>query len=99
MVRIAKGLAGFLIGAVILIVSFYFVISLCITYFKLTGQVVEGTPMYFDLYTPKWGPLLAAQGWKTGSSYRRRRGSEIEAKVPTPALHEGSATGLPMSNT
>lgn len=61
LVRIAKWLASFVIGAVILFVSFYFVISLCITYFKVTGRLVEGAPMYFDLRTPNWGPLLAAQ--------------------------------------
>jgi len=61
MLRIAKWLASFLIGAVILFVGFYFVISLCITYFKLTGGLIEGAPMYFDLRTPRWGPLLTAQ--------------------------------------
>lgn len=60
-IRVAKWLALFAIGTVVLVVGFYFVISLCIAWFKLSGSLVEGAPMFFDLHTPRWGPLLAAQ--------------------------------------
>ncbi len=59
--RAAAWLANVLIGAVVLIACLYFVISLCVTFFKLTGQIVEGQPMYFDLRTPTWVGLLIFQ--------------------------------------
>ncbi len=59
--KIAKWLANFVIGAVMLFVTPYFVISLCVAFFKLTGWVTEGQPMYFDLKTPTWTGLLIFQ--------------------------------------
>jgi len=53
--------ARFVIGVVVLIVTLYFVISLSVTYFKLTGRIVEGQRMYLDLYTPSWPGLLTFQ--------------------------------------
>jgi uncharacterized membrane protein len=57
----AKWLANFTIGGIILLVSLYFVISLCVAFFKLTGQLIEGEPMYLDLQTPTWMDLLIFQ--------------------------------------
>lgn len=59
--RLAIWLANFVIGAVIFIVSSYFVISLIVTYLKLTGQALEGERMFFDFRTPTWGGLLTVQ--------------------------------------
>lgn len=59
--RVAKWLANFAISAIILLVSLYFVISLCVAFFKLTGQITEGQEMFFDLQTPKWAGLLYFQ--------------------------------------
>lgn len=59
--RVAKWLANFAISAIILLVSFYFVISLCVAFFKLTGQITEGQEMFFDLQTPMWTGLLYFQ--------------------------------------
>lgn len=59
--KLAKWLANFAISAVILFVGLYFVISLCVAFFKLSGQITEGQPMYFDLQTPTWGDLLMFQ--------------------------------------
>ena len=59
--KLAKWLANFAINAVILFVGLYFVISLCVAFFKLSGQITEGQPMYFDLQTPTWGGLLMFQ--------------------------------------
>ena len=53
--KLAKWLANFAISAIILFVGLYFVISLCVAFFKLSGQITEGQPMYFDLQTPTWG--------------------------------------------
>jgi hypothetical protein len=54
-------LARFVIGLVVLIVTLYFVISLAVTYFKLTGRIVEGQRMFWEMYTPTWAGLLAFQ--------------------------------------
>lgn len=59
--KAAKWLASFMIGAIILFVSLYFVISLCVTFFKLTGRIVENQPMFFDLQTPTWASLFIFQ--------------------------------------
>ena len=59
--KMAKWLANLMIGAIILLVTPYFVISLCVAFFKLTGWVTEGQPMYFDLKTPTWAGLLIFQ--------------------------------------
>lgn len=59
--KLAKWLANFTISAVILFVGLYFVISLCVAFFKLSGQITEGQPMYFDLQTPTWAGLLMFQ--------------------------------------
>ena len=54
---ILNALAGFVIA----LSGLYLVISLCILYFKLTGRLTDG-PMYFDIQTPAYGPLLLFQG-------------------------------------
>jgi hypothetical protein len=59
--RVLTWFARFAIGIVVLIVTLYFVISLSVTYFKLTGRIVEGQRMYLDLYTPTWPGLLTFQ--------------------------------------
>ena len=59
--KMAKWLANIMIGAIILLVTPYFVISLCVAFFKLTGWITEGQPMYFDLKTPTWAGLLIFQ--------------------------------------
>ncbi len=53
--------ARFVIGVIVLIVTLYFVISLAVTYFKLTGRIVEGQRMYLEMYTPTWAGLLTFQ--------------------------------------
>ena len=59
--KAAKWLANFMIGAIAFVVGLPFVISLCVAFFKLTGQVTEGQRMYFDVYTPTWIGLLKFQ--------------------------------------
>lgn len=54
-------LARFLIGVVVLMVTLYFVISLGVTYFKLTGRIVEGERMFYEMHTPTWAGLLIFQ--------------------------------------
>lgn len=59
--KLVKWLTNFAISAIILFVGLYFVISLCVAFFKLSGQITEGQPMYFDLQTPAWAGLLMFQ--------------------------------------
>jgi hypothetical protein len=59
--QMAKWLANVAIGFIILIATPYFVISLCVAFFKLSGQLAEGQRMYFDFYTPTWAGLLIFQ--------------------------------------
>jgi len=59
--KIARWIASFFIGAIVLVVSLYFVISLCVAFFKITGRIVEGQPMFFELRTPAWTGLLIFQ--------------------------------------
>jgi len=56
-----KWLADKAVSLVIIIVTLYFVMSLGVTWFKLTGQIVEGERMYFDLMTPGWAGLITFQ--------------------------------------
>ncbi len=58
--KIAKWLADFTIGCIIFFASVYFVLSLVVMYFKLTG-FAEGQPLYFDLVMPPWTGLLIFQ--------------------------------------
>lgn len=51
----------FVLGAIILFVSLYFVVSLCVAFFKLSGAITEGQPMYFELETPSWPELFMFQ--------------------------------------
>ena len=53
--------ARFAIGAVLLITTLLFAESLAVAYFKMTGQLKEGSPMYFELQTPTWANLLMFQ--------------------------------------
>ena len=59
--RVLIWFARFLIGVVVLIVTLYFVISLGVTYFKLTGRIVEGRRMFFEMHTPTWAGLLISK--------------------------------------
>lgn len=58
--KVAIWLASFVVGTVIFIVSGYFVVSLIVTYLKLTGAV-EGERMFHDFRTPSWIGLLGFQ--------------------------------------
>jgi UDP-N-acetylmuramyl pentapeptide phosphotransferase/UDP-N-acetylglucosamine-1-phosphate transferase len=60
-VKAARYLANLAIGAVLMVVGLCFVVSLCVLFFKLNGQLAEGEPMYMDLATPTWGGLLLFQ--------------------------------------
>jgi hypothetical protein len=55
--RLIRWLVNFLAGTIAALVSFYFVISVCILFFKLTGLLSDG-PMYFDLQTPTYAGLF-----------------------------------------
>ena len=59
--NLVRHIASFLVAAIVLLVFFYFAISLCMWFFILTGRSVVGEPMFFDLRTPSWGSLLAFQ--------------------------------------
>jgi hypothetical protein len=59
--RFLNWLARFVIGAVVLIVTLYFVFSVCVAYFKFTGRIVAGQRMLFDMHTPSWTGLLTFQ--------------------------------------
>jgi hypothetical protein len=43
------------------VVSLYFVISLCILFFMLTGQLSQGVPMLFEMRTPSYTHLFLFQ--------------------------------------
>jgi hypothetical protein len=58
--QLIRWLTNFLAGMIIALVSFYFVISICILFFKLTGLLSDG-PMYFDLQTPTYAGLFQFQ--------------------------------------
>ncbi len=59
--KVIKWLANAAIGTVIIIVTLYLAISVCIAFFKLSGQLIEGGRMIFDLRTPSWSGLVAFQ--------------------------------------
>ena len=63
--RLIRWLVNILAGTVAALVSFYFVISICILFFKLTGLLSDG-PMYFDLQTPSYAGLLKFQAISIG---------------------------------
>jgi len=46
---------------VILVVTLYFVVSLCVTVLRLSGELTDGTPMFFDLQIPSWTALFPFQ--------------------------------------
>lgn len=56
-----KWLANFIVSAIVLMATLYFVVSLCIGFFKLNGMLTEGQPMYIDLNAPTWGKLIIFQ--------------------------------------
>jgi len=58
--RLIKWIVNFLAATIIVFVSLYLVISVCILFFKLTGQLSEG-PMFFDMQTPTYIGLLLFQ--------------------------------------
>ena len=60
-VAVARWLANFAIGVVVVVVTLVFVESLSIAYFKFTGQITEGQPTYFELRTPTWEGLILFQ--------------------------------------
>ncbi len=57
----ARGVARLALAAIVLFVSLYFAISLGVAFFKLSGAIVEGQPMYFELETPTWPELVLFQ--------------------------------------
>lgn len=60
--KIIRWLVNFLAGATAIFVSLYLIISICILFFKLTGQLSDG-PMYFDMQTPIYGGLFLFQAF------------------------------------
>jgi hypothetical protein len=58
--RLIRWLVNFLAATVAAFVSFYFVISICILFFRLTGLLSDG-PMYRDLQTPTYAGLFKFQ--------------------------------------
>ena len=58
--RLIRWLVNFLSGTIVAFVCFYFVISICILFFKLTGLLSDG-PMYKDLQTPTYAGLFKFQ--------------------------------------
>ena len=58
MVKLAKALVRLVISLTAIVVTLYFVIALCVAFFKITGTLATGAPMYLDLRTPSWPPLL-----------------------------------------
>lgn len=59
--NMARGFGRLALGAIILFVSLYFAISLGVAFFKLSGAIIEGQPMYFELDTPTWPQLFVFQ--------------------------------------
>lgn len=59
--KVAKWIANFIISTIILLVTLYLVISICVGYLMMTNVITVGQPMYFDLQTPSWGNLLIFQ--------------------------------------
>jgi hypothetical protein len=58
---LVRFIASLLLCAVAFLVGIYFVISLCVAVFILTGTLSIGQPMYFELATPSWRHLLLFQ--------------------------------------
>jgi hypothetical protein len=58
--RLIRWLINFLAATIAAFVCPYFVISICIVFFKLTGLVSDG-PMYLDLQTPTYAGLFKFQ--------------------------------------
>ncbi len=56
--ELARQLASMAVNAVILMVTPWFVIALCVAWFKLSGRIVEGLPMFYEVKTPHWPGLL-----------------------------------------
>ncbi len=50
--KVIRWIINFISGAIVAIVFLYFVISLAVTFFILTGMLTDGQPMYIDLKTP-----------------------------------------------
>jgi len=63
--QLIRWLVNFLAATTVSLISFYFVISICILFFKLTGLVSDG-PMYFDLQTPSYAGLFKFQAISIG---------------------------------
>jgi len=59
--KVIRWLANAAISTIVLIVTLYLVISVCVAFFKLSGQLIEGLRMFFDLRTPAWSGLLTFQ--------------------------------------
>lgn len=58
--RLLRWLINFVAGTIAAIVTLFFVVSLFILFFKLTGQLTDG-PMYFEMQTPSYTGLLLFQ--------------------------------------
>lgn len=75
--------ARFALTLLFALVLLYFVISVCIVLFKLTGVLVDG-PMYFDFKTPSYVslslfqlacvPVLLGAAWLRSKLLPRRLG-------------------------
>jgi hypothetical protein len=55
--RLLIWLAGLANGFVLVVSGSYFVFWLCVTVFRLTGQLSDG-PMFHDLVMPSWPGLM-----------------------------------------
>jgi hypothetical protein len=59
--RIIWRILGFILSATIAFTTLYFVISLCVLLFLLTGQLTQGGVMFFEMRTPTYAKLLTFQ--------------------------------------
>jgi uncharacterized membrane protein YhdT len=59
--RFLRWLVNFLAATIVVLVSLYLVVAVCVLALKLTGQLSDG-PMYFELQTPTYQALLLFQG-------------------------------------
>jgi hypothetical protein len=59
--RLIRWLVNFLAGTIVAVLSLYFVISIVVLIFRLTGRLSEGERMYLDARTPTYAGLLSFQ--------------------------------------
>jgi hypothetical protein len=56
--RIAKWILRLFLAIIVVVLTPYFSIGVCIAVFKATGVLADGSEMFFDLRTPSWSSLL-----------------------------------------